>query len=193
MTEEQERIDLTWLDPINLKLKDDDTVEALIDRLKGHIKAANVSKLERSVYIIRMSGSFIVAYPRKPSPVVYIGRGDSVNRLAKHLKRWANEVFTWGSDTSIEIRIVRPKRKGCPDYFKNVEADLLEMFSERFGGLPLINKRYEHQYQGQVDYGPSQLRKLNQAIGIGSGNRHKWAIQPLPSNKHYDTYFKGEW
>ncbi|EIZ78260.1 hypothetical protein WSK_3142 [Novosphingobium sp. Rr 2-17] len=193
MTDEPERIDITWLDPIRLKLSEDDTVERLVARLKDHIKAANVSKLERSVYIIRMAGSFVIAYPSGASPVVYIGRGDSVSRLAKHLKKWATGVFTWGSDTSIEIRVLRPSRKNRPDYFKNVEADLLEMFSARFGGLPLINKRYEHQYEGCVDYGTSQTAKLNQAIGIGKGNRHKWAIKPMPSNPHYDTYFRGEW
>lgn len=188
-----EKIDITWLEPIRLRLSEDDDTEKLIVRLKSHIKEANISKLDRSVYIIRMAGSFVVAYPRGPSPVVYIGRGDSVSRLAKHLKRWATGVFTWGSDTTIEIRILRPSRKNRPDYFKNVEADLLELFSVRYGGLPLINKRYEHKYEGLVDYGPSQETRLHQSIGIGKGNRHKWAIKPLPSNEHYDTYFRGEW
>lgn len=192
MDVEQERIDIKWLDPIGLRLLEDDDVSSLIERLKSHIKAANIPELKRSVYIIRMSGSFIIDYPNGPSPVVYVGRGDSVNRLATHLKKWASEVFTWGSDTTIEIRILRPSRKNRADYFKNVEADLLEMFAVRFGGLPLINSRYEQKYQGLVNYGNSQVTRLNQAIGIGKGKKHKWAIRPLPSNVHYHTYFRGE-
>lgn len=188
-----DKIDITWLDPIRLHIRDGEDQETLIKRLKREISdAASVAKLDRSIYIIRMAGSFVVDYPDGPSPVVYIGRGDSVSRLAKHLKRWAAEVFSWGSDTYIEIRIARPSRRNRADYYKNVEADLLRFFSVRFGGLPLINSRYETEYEACVDYGVSQERDLMQAIGIGRGNRHKWAIRPMPSNPHYDTYFRGQ-
>lgn len=146
---------------------------------------ANIRGLERSVYVIRMAGSFIIQYPKGPSPVVYIGRGDSVSRLASHLKIWASEVFVWGSDTEIEIRILRPSRKNRTEYYKNVEADLLAWFSNRYGILPLINSRYETNWAGLVEYGPSQKARLRQMLGIGRGVRPKWAIQPLNSNKLY--------
>lgn len=58
--------------------------------------------------------------------------------LVAHLKNWAADMFDWGSDTEIEIRIVRPARRNRKDYFKNVEADLLRWFGVRYRRLPMI-------------------------------------------------------
>ena len=73
-----EKIDITWLEPIRLRLSEDDDTEKLIVRLKSHIKEANISKLDRSVYIIRMAGSFVVAYPRGPL-FFYDGKPDPLS------------------------------------------------------------------------------------------------------------------
>ncbi|THG37785.1 hypothetical protein [Sphingomonas olei] len=188
-----ERFDITWLDPIKLELSGNEDQAALVKRLQRKIADdASVDRLDRSVYIIRMAGSFIIDYPDGASPVVYIGRGDSVSRLARHLKRWATDVFKWGSDSNLEVRILRPARTGRYDYFANVEADLLRMFYQRYGGLPMMNKRFEDSYAGVVDYGKTQQDKLWASIGIGKGVRYKWAIRPLRSNKHYATYHAGQ-
>jgi hypothetical protein len=186
-----DKFDITWLHPIRLKLADEEDRQSLIRRLSIQIEdEANIIGLERSVYIIRMAGSFVIQYPEGPSPVVYIGRGDSVSRLASHLKTWASDVFVWGSDTEIEIRILRPARRNRTEYYKNVEADLLEWFRNRYGILPLINSRYETNWAGAVEYGPSQESRLRQVLGIGRGLRPKWAIQPLNSKKLYQKYLK---
>lgn len=187
----KERFDITWLDPIHLTLADDQSKESLVKRLRAQIKdGAADYQMKSSVYIVRMAGSFIIDYENCPSPVVYIGRGDSVSRLASHLKNWASDVFKWGSDTKIEIRLLRPSRKNREDYFKNVEADLIRWFSEKTGMLPLINARFETSWEGHVDYGPSQEKLLLQSLGIGKGVRHKWAIRPMPSNKVYAKYHR---
>lgn len=187
-----EKFDITWLDPIHLRLLEKEDKPSLVSRLKREIKdAADVAELKRSVYVIRMAGSFVIQYPEGSSPVIYIGRGDSIVRLADHLKNWAADVFLWGSDTEIEIRIVRPARKNRIEYFKNVEADLLRWFGKRYGSLPLINSRYEPNWEGAVEYGSSQADKLRQMLGTGKGGRRKWAIQPLPSNNLYSRYHKG--
>jgi len=187
-----EKFDITWLDPIRLKLAEKEDQTSLVDRLSKQIKGeVDIGGMTRSVYVIRMAGSFIIQYPKGPSPVVYVGRGDSVSRLATHLKNWASEIFVWGSDTEIEIRVLRPARKNRTEYFKNVEADLLDWFGSRFGTLPLINSRYETSWAGAVEYGPSQSARLWQMLGIGKGVRHKWALQPLRSNKLYKKYLRG--
>src|ERR1043165_2553867 len=101
-----EKFDITWLDPIHLRLAEKEDKGALVRRLTREIRdAADIEELKRSVYVIRMAGSFVIQYPWGASPVVYVGRGDSVSRLAAHLKKWAADIFLWGNDTAIEIRI----------------------------------------------------------------------------------------
>jgi hypothetical protein len=112
-----EKLDISWLDPIRLTLAEKEDQRLLVKRLTREIRdATDVAALDRSVYVIRMAGSFVVQYPSGVSPVVYVGRGDSVSRLAKHLKSWAADIFLWGNDTEIEIRILRPARKNRWDY-----------------------------------------------------------------------------
>ena len=196
MTSRQKHtIDIHWLEPVRLRVEFTDQA-AMVRDLQRQLKAGyrdqfSDEQMRRSVYIIRLTGSFVIGYPRGASPVLYIGRGDAPSRLAKHLAKWLHKAFQFGSDTRIEIRMLRPRRRNAANYFMNVEADLLDWFCERMGALPFFNSRREHQHAGLIDYGPSQERRRWQQIGTGSGKRPHWALTPMRTNPNYATYLKG--
>jgi hypothetical protein len=182
---------LTWVDPIRLSLADDDTEKMLVKRLRAEIKGEVSDRdLKQSVYLVRMVGRAVIDYDRRPSPVVYIGRGDSVGRLASHLKNWASKAFTWGHDTSLEIRIIRPEHPEDADCFKHLEADLIRWFADKCGMLPLMNARFETSFERKAKYLPSDRKRLHKLLTVGSGKRPHWAIFPLRANPHYDRYYK---
>jgi hypothetical protein len=138
-----------------------------------------------------MRGDFVIAYPKGRSPVLYIGRGDAFGRLSAHMRRWLHEVQGFGKDVGIEIRVCRPRRKGFADMFKCVEADLIADFTYRYGCMPFFNSRWENSFEERVEYTDTDEKQLRAAIGIGSGNRPRWAIAPTPSNPNYDVFNRG--
>ena len=185
-------IQLEWLNPIPLTLKGDDSETALIKRLKREIKSATSdSDLKCSVYIVRLVGRTAIVYDGDfVSSTVYIGRGDSVKRLANHLKAWASGAFSWGHNTSLEIHIVKPRMKNDKNCFKNVEADLIRWFHQKAGMLPLVNSRFETSFEGCVRYRAADEKRLKGILTLGRGKRPHWALYPLKSNPHYETYYK---
>jgi hypothetical protein len=148
--------------------------------------------LIRSVYVIRMVGRFLIAYRDGNSPVLYSGRGNSSQRLASHLKNWLSEVHSFGKDVSIEIRICCPPRRNRPDFFKNVEADLIARFARKYGSVPFFNRRNETEHSGEVSYETDVIAEFKKVISVGSGNRPRWAIKPTRANPSFLTFLKGE-
>lgn len=193
------QISLAWLNHIQLSPKDGLGTEAgiaktLRKQLLAALKAQGFKpeSLERCVYVIRMTGDFVLSYPNGISPVLYIGRGSAFGRLSSHLHRWLHEVEGFGKDVGIEIRVCRPRRKNLPEMFKYVEADLIAQFASKFDSIPFFNSRRERSYEDWASYTSSDEKQLRAAIGVGSGKRPKWAIQPTPSNRNYDLYYRGQ-
>lgn len=189
---------LVWLEPLTLRHVAGLTTQArIVKALRTQLTEAlaeqgfDRSNLDRCVYVIRMTGDFVISYPLRISPVLYIGRGDAFSRLSSHLKRWLNEVDRFGRDVGIEVRVCRPRRKGRGDMFKYVEADLIASFCERYGCVPFFNSRRETSYEDCVDYTATDEKRLAAAIGVGSGKRPQWAIAPAPANKNYALYYTG--
>lgn len=189
---------LAWLQPIKLKYDQElSTVKRIVKALRAQLISALADQgfravdLERCVYVIRMKGEFVISYPQDMSPVLYIGRGDALTRLSSHLRRWLNEVDSFGKDVEIEVRVCRPRRQGRTDMFKYVEADLIRRFVKRYGCIPFFNSRCETSYEDWVDYTDTDHKFLSAAIGVGSGKRPRWAIAPAPANKNYELYHKG--
>ena len=189
---------LVWLEPLRLKHEQGLTTEKrIVKALRDQLLAALVEQdfgkadLDRCVYVIRMTGDFVISYPEGISPVLYIGRGDAFTRLSSHLKRWLNQVDGFGKDVGIEVRVCRPRRKGLADMFKFVEADLISDFQTKFGSIPFFNSRRETSYEKCVDYTDTDVKRLSAAIGVGSGKRPQWAIAPAPSNKNYALFHTG--
>lgn len=192
------KVDLTWLEHIELKPdRSLGSEAAIVKTLKKELTEAlqrqgyGPADLKRCVYVIRMKGDFVIAYPLRRSPVLYVGRGSALGRLSSHLRRWLHEIDGFGKDVRIEIRVCRTRRKNLTDMFKYVEADLIDWFSERYGVIPFFNSRRETAYEGCVVYTDADEAQMKAALGVGRGKRPLWAIAPAPANKNYDVFYRG--
>lgn len=191
-------VGLTWLD--NIELKPDrslGTETAIIKTLRKELTDALAEQgygpadLKRCVYVIRMKGDFVIAYPWRRSPVLYIGRGSALGRLSSHLRRWLHQIDGFGKDVRIEIRVCRTRRRNVSEMFKYVEADLIAWFADRYGAIPFFNSRRETSFEGCVEYTDSDDNLMNAALRAGKGKRPQWAIAPTPANKNYDVFHRG--
>jgi hypothetical protein len=191
--------DIRWLDPISLDFEaaragdEKRFLGALRKQMREGIRKQgfDLSAVGRCVYVIRMTGRFLVAYETGNSPVLYVGRGNAKQRLASHLGRWLHYVDTFGTGTKVEIRVLVPARRNRSNYFKNVEADLISKFEKRHDSLPFFNRRIEKKFSGKVKYSVTQEKNLGRLVGIGSGKRPHWAIKPTPANRDFSTYLRG--
>jgi hypothetical protein len=190
--------DLKWFKPIPLDFdaaSDDDEkfLKSLRRQMRLGLQEQGVSEneIKRCVYIVRMTGSFIIAYHRSNSPVLYIGRGDAKKRIASHFGKWLSDDCDFGNDSHAEIRLVIPRRQKRENYYKNVEADLNLNFKEQNGSLPYFNRRLEKRFSKKVQYTAAQEKLLRRFIGIGSGKRPWWAIRPTCANPSRETYLRG--
>jgi hypothetical protein len=145
-------------------------------------------QLERAVYVIRTCGKFAIDYPNKPSPTLYIGEGNFKQRLMQH-KNWLKELRELVGDFPFEIALEIPRARNNAYLYKDMEADLLHEFKEIYGLAPFLNKQMEY-HDGDHDYEPYE--EFIRPLQIGRGKRIPWAISPLPSNGHYDNYWKTE-
>lgn len=144
-------------------------------------------QLNRAVYVIRTKNKFAIDYPIKPSPALYIGEGNFKSRISSHKKRWLGELITLVGEFPIEIAISIPRAKNNTYVYKDVEADLLWEFKAIHGMAPFFNKqnefsKKEHEYINYEEY--------KKPLEIGKGRKIPWALRPLRSNKHYDTFLK---
>jgi hypothetical protein len=190
---------ISWIEPIQLDYSAAQQEAAILKALRKQLRDAILSQrtfsnrdMDRCVYVVRMTGSVVIAYPWGDSPVLYVGRGQAPKRLAMHLKNWLHDAHRFGSKVGVELRICVPRRTNRADFFKNVEADLIDWFEQKYGAIPFFNSRRETSYAGQVkNYLPTQKTALNRALGVGSGNRPEWAVRPLRSNTNVHVYHKG--
>ena len=192
------KVDMTWLGHIELKPdRSLGSVAAIVKTLRRELIEALDAQgyaavdLKRCVYVIRMKGDFVIAYPFGRSPVLYIGRGSALGRLSSHLRRWLHEIDGFGKDVRIEIRVCRTRRKNVTDMFKFVEADLIDWFADKYGIIPFFNSRRETAYEGCVEYTDTDAAQMKAALGVGKGKRPLWAIAPAPANKNYDVFHRG--
>lgn len=189
---------LDWLDIITLKPdRSLGSQAAIVKTLRKELTEAlaeqcyGAANLKRCVYVIRMKGEFVIAYPWRRSPVLYIGRGSALGRLSSHLRRWLHEVDKFGRDVSIEIRVCRARRRNFGEMYKYVEADLIAWFAQRYGVIPFFNSRRESSYEDCIDYTETDEALMRAALGVGKGKRPLWAIAPAPANKNYDVFHRG--
>ena len=148
---------------------------------------------ERAVYCIRLSPPYMVHYGDEDdnkdgyafvSPVIYIGSGNSKNRLGTHTKTWLPKMAAALPNARFEMWIAKPRVRKSPYAYKAFEGYLLHQFQKRSGGfLPLFNKQKaamnaRHSYDEAIF---SELIKFDR--------RHIWAIWPYQGKLHkvYDT------
>jgi len=189
---------ITWLFPVPLDfsaaLTDEERfLRTLRAQLREEIKKQGwrLGDLIRCVYVIRMTGQFIVAYRKGNSPVLYVGRGGAGHRLASHLKNWLSEVHDFGQAVQVEIRICMPRRRKREGFFKNVEADLIARFLRKYGSVPFFNRRKETLFAGRVQYKQGDQHGSEPMNRCRLRQSPRWAIKPTPANKNLASYLAG--
>ena len=174
------RIDVRWIE-----WKEDNTWKKHIVPKLDEINFQE-KQLDRCVYIIRAQGSFAIKYPKGISPTIYIGEGNFKNRIIQH-KNWLSGLIDLVGEFPINIGICTPRVKNNFSAYKDLEAALLLEFKSIYGCAPLKNKQMETR-KSNYDY--QSKDELRDSIMIGRGVRYFWAIEPMPSNKFYEDYFK---
>jgi hypothetical protein len=157
-----------------------DTLPNLLDR--GFKPLA----LKRCVYVIRLNGDFCIDYPSGESPVVYIGEGAFGSRIVQH-RSWMAELRDLVGEFAFQVRIAIPRVRRNPAAYKDTEAALLLRFKERYGSLPLWNKQLEYRRHPHYVY---EQQSVDDAIGLGSGKRYKWALKPMKASPFYADYLR---
>lgn len=192
------KVDMEWLDHIELKPdRSLGSEAAIVKTLRRELTEAlqkqgyGAADLKRCVYVIRMKGDFVIAYPTGRSPVLYIGRGSALGRLSSHLRRWLHQIDGFGKDVKIEVRVCRTRRRNVAEMFKHVEADLIDWFADKYGVIPFFNSRRETGSADCVYYTDTDEAQMKAALGVGKGKRPLWAIAPAPANKNYDVFHRG--
>lgn len=100
-----------------------------------------------------------------------------------------SDALSFGYETGVEVHIMCPRRKNRVNYYKNIEADLIEIFVEKFGALPLRNRRRETSSARLVNYTNTALISLRSKINVGKGRRIIWAIRPMAGNTYYKHFY----
>ena len=144
-------LDYTWEKNISPQLRDE---------------SINKCNLARCVYVIRLNGVFLIDYPKKPSPVLYIGEGNFKDRLACH-KNWLGTLEELVQDYSFEIGVAIPRVRNNQEAYKDCEAELIKKFKLIHGSIPMFNKQGETRKNDYI-YSNTQV---NEAILIGKGVR----------------------
>lgn len=153
---------------------------------KLSLAGLDIKNISRSVYVIRLNGDIAVEYEWGQSPVVYVGEGNFVSRIASH-KTWVNEIRDLVGEFDFEVCVATPRVKNNGFAYLDAEAALLERFGELYGTAPLWNKQFETRRCEHYQYSSKQL---NYALRQRSGMRYKWAIRPMRSSSFFDAYEK---
>lgn len=146
---------------------------------------ADLKKLSRYVYVIRAADSFLIGYPKKSSPALYIGEGRFKQRITTH-RKWLSSIYELTGEFPLEVAICFPRVRNNDAAHREFEAHLLKTFLDRYGSLPLRNKnkenaKFKHTYENNA---------TTQVFGPGKGKRYRWALKPLKANPFYKDYVK---
>jgi len=120
---------------------------------------------ERGVYVIRTIKPYIINYRKGLSPTIYIGRGNVADRLYYHME-WIKRLIDTFDGIDIEIMYCTPRLRGSKDIYKDVEADLLSFFGDKYKDMPLKNWRPENAVRDNrytyedIDYGISKVPRV---------------------------------
>jgi hypothetical protein len=186
---------IEWKAPIRIGPLDIGKLKPILKRhlcreiLKENLP--NGSTGVRHVYIIRVTGPIIINYPTGPSPTLYVGEGASANRLLNGHIEWIADFMHNIRQAGIEIQTAVPRRRKCPDFYKCIEADLLERFQQSYGALPFFNKNRERKFLGRFMYSEAAEARFRSALGIGRGRKPLWIIAPSENHPAFVTYQKG--
>lgn len=143
-------------------------------------------ELNRCVYVVRSNSSFTIRYPKKNSPTLYIGQGNFKDRLTQH-RNWLKELIELVGEFPFLIAVCIPRVRNNTSAYRDLEAALIIEFKSEYGYLPLMNKRMQNRL---CDYKYVPEQEFRSVLLIGKGVRYDWALEPMPSNRFYDAYYK---
>ena len=145
---------------------------------KEEERTSRFSSVKQGVYVITLANNLSIDYYGMPSQVIYIGRGQLRSRISSHLQDWIHD-FTYSlQDISFEIWMTEVKVPGSKNAFKEVEADLLAYFYERYESYPIQNSKSGDVHEKRHDYNNEWNNPLRNPKDIQSG----WSIKPLAQN-----------
>lgn len=145
----------------------------------------------QSVYVVRVVGPYVIDYPKRASPTVYIGEGKAEGRLVTHAGNWIADLLRDLPECELEIALLEPALPNRTDFYRCVEGDLLAMFKSRFGCLPLCNSQSEKVTAEQYEYTTDAKKHLRSLIDVGKGNKPRWSVRPRRGNAFYNDYYTG--
>lgn len=175
---EEIHVEWDWID-LSVDDKWSDSRDKLVDA------GARVDDLSRSVYVIRISETYAIQYPKDPSPTLYIGEGSLPGRRDAH-RKWLSDLMEEFGELPIELGVSKFRVPNNPDAYKDLEARLLWFFDERYGSLPLQNSIYETP-ASNYSYRESDLTT---GVGLGRGIIYKWAIMPMARSRFSATFLR---
>lgn len=142
------------------------------------------SKLNKSVYVIRLAGRFAIDYRWAQSPAVYIGQGNFNARINDH-RWWVKELKDLVGEFRFKICIATPRVRKSAYAYKDCEAALIDRFADIHGSAPLWNKQYETRTCPHYQYND---KKMDEALRKRSGSGYKWAVKPMRSSPFFKNY-----
>lgn len=144
----------------------------------NELSERSLSKVTQGLYVITLSDNLSIDYNGRPSKVLYIGRGKIRERIQCHLKMWLRYLSDSLQDIALDIWMAEVRVNGNKNAYKEVEADLLNDFLNKFGCHPLQNEKAGDNHEKLHDYCKGWNKPLHNLSNIQDG----WSIKPLNNN-----------
>lgn len=139
----------------------------------------DLQSLVGGLYVISLANPLSLLYPGGRSQVLYIGRGNVHGRIKSHFEHKLFDFMLSVSGADFDFHFAKPARAGTEDYFKHVEHQMLEWFSDQYKGdnekkrYPILNKIAGN----NLGYAPSKTDWWKTPIKA-SGKRPLWEMRP---------------
>lgn len=186
--------EVRWAEPIQIDFGfsglSEDQATTIMRQLIREKWDENIRRKDQCVYVIRITGDVAPLYGKKVSRTVYIGEGKAKGRLRGHAQ-WLAPLVRSVPQMGIEIRVAEVARRKHATLYQYIEADLIKWFFQKYGALPWFNLQRERSKEGHYEYEPDAKRELVSALGVGSGTKVVWAIQPTKNHPSHEHFTRG--
>ena len=182
--------DRVWIDPLPARSLEKDHLVTILRALIRE-RFPELKRPGQSVYVVCCVGPHVIDYPKRASSTVYIGEGKARDRLHTHAGKWIADLLRDLPECGIEIAVLEPALPNNAEFYRFVEGDLLAMFRERFGCLPLCNSQSEKVTALRYDYTHEAMKHLRALLDVGRGNKPTWSVRPRRGNQFYSDYHTG--
>ncbi len=146
------------------------------------VQDIDISSVKKGVYVIALSSPFTLHYKKAASPIIYIGIGNLMGRIKSHFESSLFDFMQSLSGTNFDFHFALPKHDEHADYYKHVEWQMLEAFSEKFGGngirvYPILNKNAgsKRQIEDKTDWWFKPLKN--------TGATPRWKLEPTAKSQ----------